>query len=255
MDRVPAPVLRALLRYLSALSMHPLRTKSVTAGVCCAIEEAVAQAWQARMHGTAGNSLASALKKVVGMAVYGSLVSGPLGHVAYAAVEVLALPSTLSASLFGRTQPPAWVRSALQLITVYTIVLPMQNAVYLLCTGLLAGKSLREAVEDARERLSGIMAATYASFPVVQALAMRYLPMSLWTPFFNVVGTFFSIAVNILGKSRSELSSDDGRISPPTVQAVTALPAMLHPLPTSSATHTAVSGTSIVTPVAPVIGN
>ncbi|RYG55022.1 Mpv17/PMP22 family protein, partial [archaeon] len=252
MDKVPAPVLRALLRYLSALSLHPLRTKSVTASVCCAIEEAVAQAWQARTHAAQGSNVASALKRVAGMALYGGLVSGPLGHVAYAAVEALTVPASLAAPLFGRTPPPAWVRSALQLVAVYTIVLPLQNAVYLLCTGLLAGKSLREAVEDARARLGGILAATYASFPVVQALAMRYLPMSLWTPFFNVVGTLFSIVVNIRGKSGSDVGSVDA--APTGTQVGATLPALPHPLPTAGVADV-VDSTSRVSPLAPVIGN
>ena len=77
-----------LLKYLSQLNHHPLRTKAITVGVLCFLQEVLAS----HLAGTPANvskgasaivrSLQSAhlSTKAIKMAIYGFLVSAPLSH-------------------------------------------------------------------------------------------------------------------------------------------------------------------------------
>ena len=108
--------------YVHALQVNPLWTKSVTAMTLNGLEEVIAQSLSAGgkpVLAADGKSLS--IKKgidydrVIKMALYGLLISGPLGHYLYRLVDRV---------FAGRTSALA---SLVQLVTVNVVAIPIQN--------------------------------------------------------------------------------------------------------------------------------
>ncbi|CAO3683500.1 unnamed protein product [Umbelopsis vinacea] len=104
-----------LTRYLTELAAHPLRTKAITSSILAGLQEFTAQ----KLSGTKSTSPSSPVdKRVVQMALYGLLVSGPLNHVLY---------DTLNKVFAGKTGPKA---KLLQLLASNLILSPIFNCVF-----------------------------------------------------------------------------------------------------------------------------
>lgn len=112
-----------LAKYLAQLASHPLRTKALTVGVLCFLQEVLANHF-ARVPSSKPkwvdpwyiHALAKAKvdSKAIKMALYGFLVSAPLGHV---------LVGALQRVFAGRTGPGAKVG---QILASNAIVAPIQ---------------------------------------------------------------------------------------------------------------------------------
>ena len=112
-----------LAKYLAQLASHPLRTKALTVGVLCFLQEVLANHF-ARVPSPKTkwvdpwyyHALAKAKvdSKAIKMALYGFLVSAPLGHV---------LVGALQRAFAGRTGPGAKVG---QIVASNAIVAPIQ---------------------------------------------------------------------------------------------------------------------------------
>lgn len=118
-------------KYLLQLQEHPLRTKALTAGALTGTQEGLAQILAqlilARHQAKATQSprtkvslvkILSTLDgiRILKMALYGLLISGPLGHALYAALG----------RIIGGRKGPGWALLALFLSN--TIISPIQNA-------------------------------------------------------------------------------------------------------------------------------
>ncbi|KAJ3051191.1 hypothetical protein HK097_007838 [Rhizophlyctis rosea] len=184
---VSLPQLTIWDRYVLSLQQRPVFTKASTSGVLNGLQELIAQR-------VAGNKDPKGTEKVVKMAAYGFLVSGPLGHYLYAAMEK---------AFAGKTGPAVGI---MKLLVSNLVIAPIQNAVYIAAMALIAGTNTAGAIRAVRSRLAGVMKMTWSVFPLIQAFAFRSLPQPLWLPFFNLVafvfGTYINTRTKLLANAR-----------------------------------------------------
>jgi len=164
-----------LALYLRHLQTNPLRTKSVTSGCLSALAELIAS-YLAGEKGPNGSYLTDRVPK---MAIYGSMVSAPMGHI---------LVSLLQRAFAGKTTTRDKI---LQIIASNLIISPIQNVVYLSCMAVIAGaKSFDQVKATVKAGFLPIMRVSLVTSPLTLTFAQRYLPPHAWVPFFNIVGFF-----------------------------------------------------------------
>ncbi|KAJ1977389.1 hypothetical protein H4R35_002319 [Dimargaris xerosporica] len=195
-------VLTGLLQfYLASLETRPLATKAVTAGALQGLQEHLAQQLtkQPKPDNEAPFSTTNRAKhslldpKVVQMALYGLLVSGPLGHVLYGALQrLLAKRRGVQAAI-------------LMLLVSNLIISPIQNAVYIAAMALIAGqRGPRQLAHTVKTQLWGMQQVSWVLSPAAQLFAARMLRPALWPPFFNLLGFVFGTYFNVKAKRQRQ---------------------------------------------------
>ncbi|ORZ34889.1 hypothetical protein BCR44DRAFT_1390141 [Catenaria anguillulae PL171] len=164
-------------KYLALLATRPVLTKAGTSATLNFLQEAVANALATDPNASSADALIKASK----MAAYGLLVSGPLGHYLYDLLNKVFDGSSL-ASMVG------------QLVGANVAVAPIQNAVYLAAMAILAGRP--NVLDEVERGFMPLMKLTWAVFPVVQLIAVKFVPHDLWLPFFNIVSFVFGVYTN-----------------------------------------------------------
>ncbi|KLO13920.1 hypothetical protein SCHPADRAFT_873297 [Schizopora paradoxa] len=186
-----------LTAYLQQLSTNPLRTKCITAGTLCFIQEILAS-HLAREPRPAPPKDAPILEhvltaakvdsKALKMGIYGSCVSAPLGHY---------LVGRLQSAFAGKTGTGAKIA---QILCSNLLVAPVQTAVYLASIAIIGGaKSVDEVMRTVKGGFMAVIRMTWISSPLAMVFAQKMLPQELWVPFFNMVGfvlgTYFTTLV------------------------------------------------------------
>ncbi|KAF4445490.1 putative integral membrane protein [Fusarium austroafricanum] len=172
-------VLRHGLKEL--LVLRPLRTKMMTSASILTLTELLSS-YLAYGRPGYGPVVTSRVPK---MAFYGGFISAPLSHF---------FLTTLQKMFQGRTGRGA---KLLQALLMYSLVLPIQNAVYLASMAVISGANTVEQVRTVvRTKLLPMMKVTWAVSPVVTAVAENVVP-PLYRPLFMslfslCIGTFFN---------------------------------------------------------------
>ncbi|KAF8913000.1 hypothetical protein CPB84DRAFT_1760099 [Gymnopilus junonius] len=188
-----------LLQYLAQLSAHPLRTKAITTGTLCFLQEV----FGSNMSGTPvkvskdasllvrllGNAHIDA--KAVKMAIYGFLVSAPLSHF---------LIGLLQKAFAGRTSTRDKIA---QIVASNLLVSPIQTTSYLASMAVINGAtSLDEVVKTVKAGFFSVIRISWVVSPLSLTIAQKFVPVELWVPFFNavqfVLGTYFNVRVKQL---------------------------------------------------------
>jgi len=188
-----------LLKYLTQLSHHPLRTKAITTAVLCFLQEVLGS----NLSGTPANVTkgASAMvrslqsvhldAKAIKMAIYGFLVSAPMSHI---------LVGFLQKAFAGKTSLRARVA---QIIANNLLVSPIQASVYLGSMAVINGAtSIDEVVKTVKAGFFSVVRVSWVVSPLSMTIAQNFIPVELWVPFFNaiqfVLGTYFNMRVKQL---------------------------------------------------------
>ncbi|KAL5534336.1 hypothetical protein ACEPAG_798 [Sanghuangporus baumii] len=186
-----------LAAYIHQLATHPLRTKSITAGTLCFIQEVLASHVSkapiqrpAKVSPRVADAL-SVLKidvKAFKMALYGFLVSAPLGHY---------LVGYLQRVFAGRTSNRA---RAAQILANNLLVAPIQATVLLASMAVVNGaKTVDDVVRTVKSGFMSVIRLQWVTSPLAMVIAQKFIPQELWVPFFNLVGftmgTYFTIRV------------------------------------------------------------
>ncbi|KAJ3021971.1 hypothetical protein HKX48_007349 [Thoreauomyces humboldtii] len=174
------------VHYLVSLKTRPIYTKSVTAASLNLLQEVVASAL------TGGDSQVAA-RKAGQMAIYGGLISGPMGHYLYSLMEKIFSGRQGAGAAIGK------------LFFSLFVISPIQNAVYLAAMSYIAGANLAGVLTTLRTRLVPMLKMTWVIFPAVQIFAIKYLDQELWVPFFNLVSFVFGTYINVMGKRAKAL--------------------------------------------------
>ncbi|MCJ1310072.1 hypothetical protein MMC25_003733 [Agyrium rufum] len=170
-----------LAAYLQQLQKNPLRTKMLTSGSLAALQELLAS-WIAKDVSKHGHYFNSRIPK---MALYGALVSAPLGHV---------LISILQRVFSGRTSLRAKI---LQIIVSNLVVSPIQNTVYLASMAVIAGaRQFHQVNATVRAGFMPVMKVSWITSPLALAFAQKFLPEHTWVPFFNIVAFVIGTYIN-----------------------------------------------------------
>ncbi|THV07646.1 hypothetical protein K435DRAFT_959713 [Dendrothele bispora CBS 962.96] len=189
-----------LVKYLSELAAHPLRTKAITTGTLCFLQEVLGS-------NIAGlpvkrptkdapffyHALAQAHidTKAIKMALYGFLVSAPLGHV---------LVGVLQKVFAGRTGLGARVA---QILASNLFIAPIQTTAFLTSMAVINGaQTVDEVLKTLKAGFFSVIRITWVVSPLSMAIAQKYVPPHLWVPFFNaiqfVLGTVFNARMKSL---------------------------------------------------------
>ncbi|KAJ6621601.1 hypothetical protein B0H10DRAFT_2016599 [Mycena sp. CBHHK59/15] len=189
-----------LAKYLTQLAAHPLRTKAITTGTLCFLQEVLgsniahmpvkkpANDAPLLVHLMARSHVdIRALK----MALYGFLVSAPLGHF---------LVGALQKAFAGKTGTGARIA---QIVASNLLVAPIQTSAYLASMAIISGaKSVDEVLNTVKAGFFSVIRITWITSPIAITIAQRFVPVELWVPFFNsvqfVLGTYFNARVKQL---------------------------------------------------------
>ncbi|RGB35023.1 hypothetical protein C1646_640391 [Rhizophagus diaphanus] len=192
-----------LALYIQQLHTNPLRTKAITSGMLSGLQEFVAQ----ELSGTSRRRKGKAKEndqinlideKILKMALYGFLVSGPLNHFLFEMLNKLFKNRTGDSS------------KLMQILTSQLIITPIQNTVYLIAMAVIGGINdpvqIRKTV---RKSLWPIMKMSWIVSPMAMGFAQRFLPTQLWGPFFNLVGFVFGVIANTKAKKIQQRKLDN----------------------------------------------
>lgn len=129
--------------------------------------------------------------RVPKMAVYGSLISAPLGHI---------LVTALQKAFAGRTSTRAKV---LQILVSNLIVSPIQNTVYLACMAVIAGaRTAHQIRATVKAGFLPVMKVAWCTSPIALIIAQKFLPPHAWVPFFNLVAFVVGTYINTSTKKK-----------------------------------------------------
>ncbi|KAI8917066.1 hypothetical protein DFJ77DRAFT_499437 [Powellomyces hirtus] len=169
------------IRYLVSLREHPVYTKMGTAATLNFLQEVVATS-------VTGTDMETGFKKAGGMAAYGALIGGPMGHFLYALMDRIFRGKTGVGTAIGK------------LLFGNLVIAPIQTAVYLAAMAYIAGANVRTIIQTIKTRLLPLLKITWMVFPTVQIIAIRYIRPELWLPFFNAVSFVFGTYTNVSTK-------------------------------------------------------
>jgi len=176
-----------LAAYLKALQTNPLRTKMLTSGTLAGLQELLAS-WIAHDRNKSGGYLTSRIPK---MAIYGTFISAPLGHV---------MIGLLQRVFAGRTSITAKI---LQILVSNLIVAPIQNVVYLISMAIISGaRTYHQVRATVRAGFFPVMKVSWVASPICLAFAQAFLPESTWVPFFNLVSFVIGTYINAHTKKK-----------------------------------------------------
>ncbi|KAL1927678.1 hypothetical protein VTP01DRAFT_3499 [Rhizomucor pusillus] len=171
-----------LVWYLTQLATNPLRTKAVTNGVLNGCQEMTAQ----KLSGMQRD-----VKRILQMAVYGLLVSGPLNHLLYEIMNRL---------FAGKSPKQAKIG---QLLFSNLVISPTMNSVYISVMTILAGaRSFKQIKAAVRNGLLSMQKVSWVVSPIALIFAQNFLPQYTWVPFFNIVAFVFGTYMNTMIKKR-----------------------------------------------------
>ncbi|KAG6862434.1 hypothetical protein C0995_011874 [Termitomyces sp. Mi166 len=199
---------RSLLqRYLQELAANPLRTKAITTGTLCFLQEVLGStiAGAPVKRPAKGASpilhILAALNinvKALKMAIYGFLVSAPMSHY---------LTGTLQKAFAGKTSTGARIG---QIVANSLLISPVTSSVYLASMAIINGaKTFDDVIKTVKAGLFSVLRVSWVVSPLTLAIAQKYIPLEvrtgfalpeiLWVPFFNsvqfVLGTYFNVRV------------------------------------------------------------
>ncbi|GLB36018.1 putative peroxisomal membrane protein PXMP2 4 family protein [Lyophyllum shimeji] len=186
-----------LLRYLAELSSHPLRTKAITTATLCFLQEVLGSTiagFPVQRPPKDAPSILHILAalnvdlKALKMALYGFLVSAPLGHF---------LTGALQKAFAGKTGTGAKIG---QILANSLLVSPITTTSFLASMAVINGaKTLDEVIKTVKAGFWSVLRISWVVSPVSLVIAQKFIPLDLWVPFFSsvqfVLGTFFNIRV------------------------------------------------------------
>ncbi|KAF7306799.1 hypothetical protein MIND_00471600 [Mycena indigotica] len=200
-----------LAKYLQQVAQHPLRTKALTTGILCFLQEILGSKIAGLPAAKTQKDTPLLLKllarnhvdiRAVKMGVYGFLVSAPLSHY---------LMGLLQKAFAGKTSAGAKVG---QLLANNFLIAPIQTAAYLASLAVIGGaKSLDEIVKTVKVGFFPVIRVTWVVTPTAMLFAQRFVPMELWTIFFSavsfVIGTVFNARVKRIRLAAAKKAQKD----------------------------------------------
>lgn len=192
-----APMHPLLARYLAQLSTNPLRTKALTTGMFCFLQEVIGSNAAGLPPPQIPKDAAPLTKtlararidsKAIKMALYGFFVSAPMAHF---------LVGTLQKAFAGKTGLKARLG---QLLASNLLISPINAAVFLASMAVINGaKSVDEVIRTVKAGFFSVLRVSWVVSPLSMTIAQQFIPVELWVPFFNtiqfMVGTFMNIKV------------------------------------------------------------
>ncbi|GAA5848839.1 hypothetical protein JCM8547_006363 [Rhodosporidiobolus lusitaniae] len=206
----------ALASYLACLDRSPVATKACTSGFLYLVSELVSSAVASRSlppslrvkknvqgvrskedKGYSPLALLKRYQQALKLAAYGFFVAAPLDHYLYCIHERV---------FAGRTGKKARI---LEVVAANTLILPIQNAIYLAVLSVLGGaRSLSAIGREVKAGFVEVMKLTVVISTGSLVVAQRFLPPSAWTPFFSLIAATLDTYINIQEKKRAAVEAE-----------------------------------------------
>ena len=174
------------LLYTRCLVSQPCLTKALTTAVLNTVEEYSAQ----RLSCQHGSHAPINTTRIMKMALYGLLLSGPLSHHLYRMLE----------EMLGHHVGTA--AAILKILASNFVLAPIQNLVYVVALGVISRFSADEMDAHVRSTFWPIMKQTWLVFPLVSAVAQYFVPPQLHTPFYSLTALVFGVYCNLMSRSQ-----------------------------------------------------
>lgn len=172
--------------YLNALIEHPVRTKSLTSGTLNGLSELLGGIISGQKDPESNSYFGP---RVLKMAAYGALVSGPLSHYLVDLVQKA-----------FRNAKKGWSTNIAQIVAINLIVNPVLAVTFITWMSAIAGaRSLKEFKARIKASLLKVLKSQWVSSPLLIAFAQKYVPKLAWTPLFSffafILGTYHNTLV------------------------------------------------------------
>ncbi|GAA5919705.1 hypothetical protein JCM6882_008437, partial [Rhodosporidiobolus microsporus] len=120
-------------------------------------------------------------------------VAAPLDHFLYLLLE----------RAFAKG-PPSRTTRVLEIVASNTLILPIQNAVYLAVLSVLGGaRSVGRVWGEVRASFLEVMRLTVVTSTLALVFAQRFLPPYIWTPFFSLCAATVDTLINVQEKKKA----------------------------------------------------
>ncbi|KIK70847.1 hypothetical protein GYMLUDRAFT_32916 [Collybiopsis luxurians FD-317 M1] len=210
LSKAPHPL---LAKYLNNLATHPLRTKAITTAFLCFLQEVLGS----NLAGLPAQKLPKNYpfyykllanyhidSRALKMAIYGFLISAPLGHF---------LVGALQKAFAGKTGTRAKIA---QILTSNLLVSPITASAYLASMAVISGaKSVNDIVKTVQAGFWSVIRVSWIVSPLSMTIAQNYIPLHLWVPFFNAIqfllGTYFNFRVKKLRIQKEKEEHDKAK--------------------------------------------
>ncbi|KAI5481767.1 hypothetical protein MNV49_000044 [Pseudohyphozyma bogoriensis] len=191
--------------YLQSLDARPVLTKSITAGSLFALSELFSGRFTAPKPTSTKSKeqkiseIKSELVAALKLGLYGFFICGPLDH---------HLMELVQKAFVGRTSK-RW--QALMIAAVNFLILPIQHVIGLATLSAVNGVTKpKEIVGAIKGSLLKILQMAWVLSTVEMIVAQKYIPESLWTPFFTAIevglfGTFINIREKLQAQKKDKL--------------------------------------------------
>ncbi|XP_031097403.1 peroxisomal membrane protein PMP22 [Ipomoea triloba] len=169
-------------KYLLQLYLHPLRTKAITAGVLVGCSDVVAQ----KISGVKRLQL----KRLLLLALYGFVYSGPFGHFLHKLMD----------SLFQGKQGSKTV--AKKVLLEQLTASPWNNMLFMVYYGLVVeGRPWSLVKSKVLKDYPSVQLTAWKFWPIVGWINYQYLPLQLRVLFHNIVASCWAIFLNLKARS------------------------------------------------------
>ncbi|KAF4605080.1 hypothetical protein EYR40_003863 [Pleurotus pulmonarius] len=199
-----------LAKYLAQLAAHPLRTKAITTGSLCFLQEVIGSniaKTPIQRPPKGASTLAYLLAqshidaKALKMAIYGFFVSAPLAHY---------LVGLLQKAFAGKTSTKAKIG---QIVANNLLIAPITTSSYLASMAIIAGaRSFEEVVATVKAGFFSVIRISWVVSPISLLIAQKFIPIELWVPFFNsiqfILGTIFNVKTKRVQMAKAKAKRD-----------------------------------------------
>ncbi|KAG1716012.1 hypothetical protein ID866_1177 [Astraeus odoratus] len=208
MSTIPRPpqppnVHPLLAQYLIQLATHPLRTKAFTSATFSFLQEVIGSNAAGLPPDPTSKNASLATKamarfhinsKALKMALYGFLVSAPIGHYLVGLLQKtfagkVGLKYRIAQLLASNfLVAPIQTTGGSSSDAAHALLLFTPSTAFLASMAVINGaKSLDEVVRTVKGGFFSVIRVTWVVSPLSMVFAQQFLPMEMWVPFFNMV--------------------------------------------------------------------
>ncbi|KAJ8498664.1 hypothetical protein OPV22_009216 [Ensete ventricosum] len=172
-------------RYLQQLQAHPLRTKAITSGVLAGCSDAIAQ--------YISGIKKLQLRRLLLIALYGFLHSGPFGHFFHKLME----------KIFEGKKGKGTV--AKKVLLEQLTASPWNNILFMAYYGLVVeGRSFSLVRRKIRNDYPSVQLTAWKFWPVVGWINYQYMPLQLRVLFQSFVASCWAVFLNLKAAAKRE---------------------------------------------------
>eukprot|EP00210_Caulerpa_lentillifera_P009496 g9056.t1 len=190
-----------LARYRHALKRFPFSTKCLTCALGMALGDVIAQLLSSKRRVKKKTWLRLDLARTARAAAFGGLVSGPLAHVWYNALDNSVLPST-------PTHPVAVLSKC---VLDQTLMAPLCTILFFSSMKLMERRPT-ECISEVRNKFFPSLMASYRLWPAAHLINFAFVPSGFRILYINMITVAWSVALSSLNENTASAEVTDAKL-------------------------------------------